>query len=449
MYKKSSLFILLFFVLKTVTAQTASNVFLKKADFSVQDSFNTGIDFYTAWKNSAASLYETYNDPLHYIVSPFLHYKFNSQITMNVRVNVENIRDDYLYVQKQYWGDEFAGHRGGIEIGMIKYQSKWFDLHFGRDYFIPGKRFYEGLLFSEYNYSYDQIWLALHSKQFEIASYYLDLTDWRTAAGQAQRYLFGHRFSWKFGESYFAFNDVMLYGGINRQFKPALFNPFILFYPYQKNRGNVESNSLMSFELYIPWNSYFVFAEFLIDDYQVDKKVPGDLEPNEWGINFTIGKNEIFKNSDWKINYTRAANRTFNAPEKDYEKYVYKNLPIGHFLGNNFWELKSTLSTKWTEQLSSALIVYHAEFGEEALYGPFNKDYYNYTIKQGYIENFPFGKVKTQSGLLMKMNYGILKNLQLDGKISCWLQNALLKNSFNISFALHYQLKIITTVQNK
>ncbi len=436
-------FILLISLVQISGAQTASRMFEKDANLATRDSFRTGIDFYASWQNSALTLYETNNDPLHYIVSPFLHYKFNPSIVMNVRVNVENIRDEYLFPEKTYWGDEFAGHRGGIEIGMIKYQSKWFDLHFGRDFFIPGKRFYEGLLFSEYNYSYDQIRLALHSKQMEISSFYLDLTDWPTGAGQAQRYLFGHRFTWKFAEGYFAFNDVMLYGGVKRQFKPALFNPFILFYPYQKNRGNVESNSLMSFELYIPWNSYVVFAEFLIDDYQVDKKVPGDLEPNEWGVNITVGKNEIFKNSDWKMNYTRVANRTFNAPEKEYEKYIYKNLPIGHFLGNNFWELKSTLNTRWNERLVSELTVYHGEFGDEALYGAFNKDYFNYTVEQGYSERFPFGTIKTQSGLVFGIDYTALEEVHFKGKMSYWLHNPRLKDSFNFLFAMHYRLNIL------
>ena len=441
--KKHLFFIFILLSLQTVHAQTVSKLFLTEANSVTQDTFFTGIDFYASWKNSAVTLYEPYNDPFHYIVSPFLYFKFNPQITMNLRVKVENIRDDYLYPQKQYWGDEFAKHRGGIEIGIIKYQSKWFDLHFGRDYFIPGKRFYEGLLFSEYNYSYDQIWLSLHSKRFEIASYYLDLTDRHMAEGLAQRYLFGHRFTWKIGDGYLAFNDVMLYGGVNRQFKPALFNPFILFYPYQKNRGNVESNSLMSFELYIPWKTWFIFTEFLIDDYQVDKKVPGDLEPNEWGINATVGKYKVFINSDWKMNYTRVANRTFNAPEKAYEKYLYKNYPIGHFMGNNFWEIKSTLSTKWTDCFVSELTVYHGEFGEEALYGAFNKDYYNYTVKEGYTENFPFGKIKTQSGLILKIKYALGKALQMDGKMSYWPQNARLHNTFNVLFGMHYHLPIM------
>jgi hypothetical protein len=199
----------------------------------------------------------------------------------------------------------------------------------------------------------------------------------------------------------------------------------------------------MSFELYLPWNDYFLFAEFLIDDYQVDKKEPGDLEPNEWGINITFGKNNLFKNMDWKINYTRAANRTFNAPVKDYEKYIYKNYPIGHFLGNNFWELKTTLSYKPNTEFYTQMTFYYLETGEEALYGPFNKDFMNYSVKQGYEENFPFGPIKQQSGAVLSTFYSLQDNLQINTQAGYWLSNSRLKKDISFSFGLYYNLNIL------
>ena len=141
---------------------------------------------------------------------------------------------------------------------------------------------------------------------------------------------------------------------------------------------------------------------------------------------------------DWNINYTHAAYRTFNAPVKDYEKYIYKNYPIGHFLGNNFWELKSTLSWRAEEKFHAQMTLYYLEAGEEALYSPFNKDYLNYTVKQGYEENFPFGKIITQYGFESTIDYNITDNILLKNNLSYWFKKGILENNFNYSFGIVY-----------
>ena len=61
-------------------------------------------------------------------------------------------------------------------------------------------------------------------------------------------------------------------------------------------------------EFYLNYFDYFIFGEFVLDDFQADKKVPGDLEPAEYGINMTVGKNNIFNNYDWKLNFTKVSN---------------------------------------------------------------------------------------------------------------------------------------------
>ncbi len=428
--KPTPLILLIFLLFQTVHAQS--------------DSLHIGLNITAGYQTAAVDYYQNYEDALFYRVAPYATYRFNSQLNVRVHARFENIRDQYIYPRRTYWGDEFAAHRGEIDVGVINYQNDWFQLRFGRDYFIPGKRFYEGLLFSQYNYSYDQLWLAIHNKYIQIASYYLDLNDMPTAAGLAQRYLNGHRYTLFWNGGYAAFNDVAVYGGVNRQLKPVLFNPFILFYPYAKNRKNFESNTLMSFELYYPFKEYYVFVEWLIDDFQLDHKEPGDLEPNEWGVNITLGKNNLFKYVNWKLNYTRAANRTFNAPVKAYEKYIYKNYPIGHWLGNNFWEVKSTISYTPKAEWEAQLTVYYNEYGDEALYGTFNKDYMNYTVEQGYSEAFPFGTVHTQSGLVANARYAPFAGLSLRAAAGYWFRNSRLKHNAAVSFSAQYRLELYT-----
>ena len=74
------------------------------------------------------------------------------------------------------------------------------------------------------------------------------------------------------------------------------------------------------------------------------------------------------------------------------EKYIYENLPMGHTLGNNFWEVKSTVSYRTMNKFIGEITGFYREYGEEALYSPFNEDFKYFTIEEGYSEPFPYRK---------------------------------------------------------
>ena len=88
------------------------------------------------------------------------------------------------------------------------------------------------------------------------------------------------------------------------------------------------------------------------------------------------------------------------------------------------------------------MTLYYLEAGEEALYAPFNKDYLNYTVKQGYKEDFPFGQISHQSGAVFSAGYSVLENLNVNAKAGYWLSNSRLKNDFNFSVSIYYNLNI-------
>jgi len=398
----NKIILLLFICVLPSFAQLNSNLFFKKIlsghYINSVDSLNSiynnsklkiGIDFTGTYKNSAHNHYDNYNDKTLYLVSPYLNYKLTDSLMFTSRVNIENIRDDYVYGVRTYWGDEFVNHRGDFEIAKIEYDSKYFSIKFGRDYFMPGIYLYENLLFSKYNYPYDQINLVFHNDYFEISTYYLSLNSAVQDGINYQRHLNGHRFTVKLANGYFAFNDVILYGGENQALDIMAFNPLLLFYPYHENKKHITVNQFMSVEFYYTYSQMYFFLELLLDDYQIEKETPGDLEPNEWGVNTTFGINNVFDSFDWKINYTRVANRTYNTPNLNFEKYIYKNYPIGHFLGNNFWEMKTSFIIKaLDDKLLTDVTFYHYEYGDEALYGAFNTDFLDYTIEEGYDEDF-------------------------------------------------------------
>jgi len=455
--------ILVYFVIQDVSAQIFSNLLLQYNESSHfrnilsedtlshysltgTDKFEEselGLDISGSLKNSAVDHYSVYNDRSHYLISPYLKYKYSDQITFCVRVNAENKKNQLLYESRSFWSEDFAGHRGGFEQAKIEYQTKNLFVKFGRDYFLQGKYFYENLLYSKFNYPYDQILIGFKNKYFELSTYYINLNSIQTNTGLNERHLNGHRFSLNYNFGYIAVNDVILYGGPNRNVNLTLFNPLLLYYPYQKNFKNFESNSIMSVELYLFYADYFLFLEVLIDDFQVDNEQPSDLEPTEWGVNISTGKTSIFGDFDFKMNYTMIANRTFNAPEKQYEKYIYKNYPIGHFLGNNFWEFKTSLIYKYGKSLFGDLSLYYFEYGDEALYGAFNKDYLGFSVDEGYNENFPFGTIRNQLGTVINLTYKYSSNLLVNGRISHWIGNEVLNNDINYSLSVAYRLSRI------
>lgn len=452
--------LILFFFTTTLFAQISSNLFMQKKSLifaevgknsykfnmhdhlrdSITDSFYIGIDGNFKYRNSAVSYYENYNDNIAYSIAPYIHYKANKEFSLDLRINVENIQDDYVYPLRTYWSDVFANHRGDYEIAKVAYQTESFKIKLGRDYYMPGMYFYENLLFSKYNYPYDQLGFEYKNKYFTLSSYYLS-PNTITDSLRQERHINVHRLSINLGNGYLAFNDVMLYGGYRQSPDLIAFNPLIFLYPYRKNKKHLDGNNLMSLEFYYNLNDYFIFTEILLDDWQADHKVPDDLEPTEWGLNTTFGINNVYKNLDWKINYTRVANRTFNAPTYSYEKYIYKNYPIGHFLGNNFWEAKTSFTYHPDEKWLADLTFYHLEYGDEAVYGAFNTDYLDYTVKQGYEEDFPFGTIKTQTGFELDTYYDINENFLCNFKFSYWLHNSRLKNDINISLGLAYRFK--------
>lgn len=400
-----------------------------------------GFDVVGGYQNQVPNHYSVYNDQYHFLASPYFYSTFSKNVSFGVRLNIENVKDELMDENKVYWGDNFGEFRGGLEIGYVKFSNEHFEVKFGRDYFFPGYYTGENLLFSKYQYPYDQLKLVYRNKFLEFSSYYLPLV--RTAQN-INRHLHGHRLSINlFGKGYVALNDVVLYGGEHKQIEVALLNPFIPYYVYSQNTPDFQSNTLLSMELFYRYKKAYIFTEFLLDDFQIEKKTPADLEPNEFGYNITLGVENILPKWYWSFNLTKVANRTYNTPDNTWEKYLNKNYPIGHFRGNNFWEISTSVKYYHSEDLAAKLSVYYNEFGDEALYGEFNKDFLNYTIEEGYSEPFPFGTVKSVSLTELKVFYTLARKIILSGGGSYWFKKTLSIKDFGYNLQATYHFNKI------
>jgi hypothetical protein len=402
-----------------------------------------GVDISSNYQTTAPNLYSRYYDELHWQVSPYIHYQFSEGLRMAARAYVENVKDELLYPQRPYFGDEFAGMHAQLNVAYVEYTAKHVRLKLGRDYHMPGLRLSETLLFSGQSYSYDQFNLEFFNRWISFNSYYLRLNSLRnTDQTFTYRHLNGHRIALNIGDGYVAFNDILVYVNTTDAPRLALFNPFLFYYPYQKNNKDLQSNSIMSLEIFYNFSLFYGYGEFLLDDFQIDRDKPSDLEPTEYAIQLTAGTKTLIPKSQIDVTFTKIANRTFNSPNIEAEKYLYRDYPIGHFLGNNFWSVEVRYQYFHSKKLALQAVFSHTEFGEEALYGEFNKDYLNYTVSQGYSEDFPFGPLSMQSGFTLSANYSPMDQVNVMPEASWWLNNDLLEEDVTFKLGLYYNFQL-------
>lgn len=217
----------------------------------------------------------------------------------------------------------------------------------------------------------------------------------------AKRYLTAHRLDLKlFNRLYFGITESVLYGGPERDFEMAFLNPFIFYHGVQLNdetTGNTVGS--VEFALY-PWENWAFWGELLIDDIQLEKTGPGDLEPNEIGmtLGIQIADPLNLNGTNLWLEYTRITNRTYNTPNP-WEKFLHRRKPIGYFLGNDFDQWEFNISRWFTKDLQISLGYERVRKGEGRIEKEWDAPWFNYTLEQGYSEPFPTGIVeRTNSG---------------------------------------------------
>jgi hypothetical protein len=307
------------------------------------------------------------------------------------------------------------------------------------------------MLFSRYQYPYDHIHLAYRNKWLEVSSYYLRLNDMVSGGERYLRHLNGHRVSVNlFDHGYIALNEYILYQGVQRPVNPALFNPFLIYYLYQRNENVGGTNSMMSLDFFYHIDRFFIHGEFIIDDFMTEKQIYSDLEPNKFGFNFTAGMKDIFPGFHANINYTSIANRVYATinPIIYIEYLVHENLPIGHYMGANLWELKSSLTYIKSKYQGEINFVYRC-YGDDVVYSPYNRDHFqghagNVPLEPGagWNEPFPYvsggGEPSVFWGFKTDHYYQLVDYFGLNLKASYWIEKGLLSSNFNIAGGLYF-----------
>lgn len=386
-----------------------------------------------------------YYDSNNFLLMYYGNKKFNDKVEFAYSIYAENSKKKFRDENIIYWNDSHFGASIDLEKGYLSYVDELIFVKIGRDYFQPGYYTRDRILFSSKGYSFDQVLFGFINDKLSISSFYLALSPHPYPSMHDQmidvtRHLNGHRINYDFENGYLALNELILYGGDNKPINISLFNPFLPYYLYHKNHGNFASNSIVSLEYLYSKNNIDLFFEFVLDDFQIDKKSSSDLEPNEYAFLFDFKQklnNRIFFN----INYLMISNRTFNVRFFPHEKYINKNLPIGHFLGNNFWNINLGLKYNNSNYLLGFEYV-HLVKGDEALYSTFNTDYLDFSIQEGYSEDFPFGVNQIMNGAILNFQYGLKHDFFISTSIAYWGKTIYDNLGLNYLLSMNYKINL-------
>ncbi len=335
----------------------------------------------------------------------------NCALVTSVQLN-QYLRDDPLYLGKEWRGFQVFTEQayGRIQLG------KW-HLMLGRDFQKWGSGKDASLLISSASQPMDQISAQFTQGRFNFNSLFATLDFMPVPNAQklgyppgqkANRYLVAHRLNVKLGSRFqFGISEAAIFGRPDAPIELRYLNPFLPLYGEVVNSAGSSANMLGAIDWrYFPVNNFEFYGEFLIDDIQVEKTGPGDLEPNEIGTILGLSWAAPFSLNALTVGfeYTAVTNRTYNTVA-NWEKFIHRNKPIGHFLGNDFDRLKLNAHCWLSRSIQMYINYERRRTGEGGIYRPFDSPWDNYTVEQGYSEPFPTGTVEKTQAIDINVNY--------------------------------------------
>jgi hypothetical protein len=345
---------------------------------------------------------------------PEINIDFSQRFSVKVLYRV----DGELSRDPRYDGKTWNGIAGFAENATINYKTRDFEARFGIERLSWGMAGYGNLMFASrampmplLAFSYRR-WIF----DFETATGFLNplkeeldrnASDTSYFTNQ-QRYLSTHSITLRPIKSFsFSFREVVLYGGPGRRLEPAYLFPFIWYHGHQLN-SRLNDNIMGS--IAADWrylSRFWLYGEFLVDDFQVEHKSRGDYEPNQ--IAYLAGT-EIYdlplRGSTVAIEYERVNNWTYNQG-RAHNRYINLNYPIGFPDGPDVDILNWRLSWWAQKGIKLSYLGLYRRHGAGRIDTPWTRPWLG--IDQ-YSEPFPTGTIERQAThslevLVLKKNW--------------------------------------------
>ncbi len=342
-----------------------------------------------------------------------------AQIGSNFSLCTRYMLDENLAKDPNYEGKVWRGFAGDAAQAYLAFNLPYFKLLLGRERLAWGQKGSGQLILSQHAFPLDMIkiqggWGIFRGTAFFSILDPLVVHD-SSETIYIKRYLSGHRVSLDlFSIAQLGFSETVLYGGKDRFVEPYYIIPLFWYHGAQLNHGR-DDNTFFSFDLSLrPKKGVVFYAEFLIDDFQIEKKSQGDQEPNELGYSGGLSLLDLFgfKGVGLDLGYTRINNWTFNQKEEQ-NRYLHEKKLLGNPLGPDADNLSVGLSA-WLKKGFKSKITYQLErHGEGRVNSPWSEPWM--LIEEKYKEKFPTGMVEKLNylGVALQYNYGNIFRCEL------------------------------------
>jgi len=220
--------------------------------------------------------------------------------------------DTRLKYDPDYFGkkDRFIAGRNAEAYGDVRLGLG--EIFFGSLDRNWGPSALEGLLVSPSPYSYDHLALRLGTSRLQLQGLLTQLDDTADGSGTSNhRYFVAHRLLYRPGATTLAVWEGEIIAGPARQLEPAFANVLNLGLLVEWDQST-NVNSLLGFDFATRIGRTHLFAQFLLDDFQIDRSGVGDNEPPSYGL--TAGVQTDLRGVAWTAFYTQVANLTYRTP---------------------------------------------------------------------------------------------------------------------------------------
>lgn len=316
-------------------------------------------------------------------------------------------------IDPDYAGKKYRGLAGEIETAALLFKKGRIAAAIGRMRIFWGQQRHNlslsenmpplDMLTASYNtgrLSFSFLFAGLDGSRPDSA----DLEKFPDRSFNDNRYLVAHRLDFKIHRRFrIGLFETVLFGGEGRSPELMYLNPLQFFHSAQLN-NNSDDNTMVGLDFAaLPGYQTTIYGQLLIDDFQIDKKEPGDQEPDEIGLMlgiFKAGKIGALL-PDIKAEYVRITNRTCHQADPK-NRYLFRNKIIGHTLGPDADSLSLKLRF-WPNNLFFCEIeAAYRRHGEGSIYNSWDEPWLN--TENDYDEPFPTGMVEKSTLLAFRAN---------------------------------------------
>lgn len=318
--------------------------------------------------------------------------RISFQFGGNLAVQSSFLTDNRLDENKKYLGKRQSGIASYSEESYIIYSPKHFNFLLGRSFVRWGPGATGSLLLSDFSRPLDQMYADFSYKWLRFFFLTASLNTVSVNNTVANRYFSAHRLNFQLRKNiWLGISETVIYGGPNAAPQLAFHIPVIFYHGVILN-GPTLGNTMGSIDISCyPAKNMHLYGELLIDDIQLEKSGPVDLEPNEWGL--LIGIQSAYQRFFWETEYVRVTNRTYKTPDL-WESYTFRNDPLGYFLGNDFDHLRIRGNYWLRSDFRLQTILQFIRRGAGRIDTPFDTPWMSTPAGEDYREPFPTGIVE-------------------------------------------------------